>query len=347
MSRSSPLLRVSPKGLYCEGGDFYIDPLYPVERAVVTHAHSDHARAGSKAYLASASGAGLLRERIGSSGSLETLTYGERKQVGEVIVSLHPAGHVLGSAQVRVERGGEVWVVSGDYKLEPDPTCAAFEPVPCHTFITECTFGLPIFDWPGPEEVFSAIHQWWRENQAQGKTSVILAYALGKAQRLLADLDPAVGPIGVHGAVEKMLPHYRAAGVALPPTVKAGEASRKELRSQGIIIAPASATNTAWMRRFSPCAIGSASGWMTIRGNRRRSGVDRGFVLSDHVDWKGILKTVRDTGASRIGLTHGTTNVLHRWLREEEGLEAFVLPSPWNLSGLADRVPISERGEEA
>lgn len=190
------MLRTTDRGLYCEAGDFHIDPWAPVARAVVTHAHGDHLTWGCESYLVSETGAAVSRERLGAWGAgLESMPYGDTRTINGVRVSFHPAGHILGSAQVRLEYRGEVWVVSGDYKTDPDPTCAPWEPVRCHTFITESTFGLPIYRWPSQQQVFAEINAWWAANAAAGQVSLLCAYALGKAQRLLAGLDPSIGPI--------------------------------------------------------------------------------------------------------------------------------------------------------
>lgn len=298
-----------------------------MDRALVTHGHSDHARYGMGAYLTASAGVDLVRERVGKNASIEGIAFGERRRIEGVTVSFHPAGHLLGSGQVRVEHGSEVWVVTGDYKTQPDISCEAFEPVPCDSLITESTFGLPVYHWPEPAEVFSQINQWWQDNQAAGRTSVLFAYALGKAQRVLCGLDPSIGPIGVHGAVEKLNPHYRAAGRPLPETIPANAATKSILQGRGLIVAPGSAQNTPWIRRFAPYSLAFASGWMAVRGSRRRRALDRGFILSDHVDWQGILETIEASGASRVGVTHGYADALVRWLREERGLQAYEMPT--------------------
>jgi putative mRNA 3-end processing factor len=309
------------EGLYCVPGDFYIDPWRPVDRAVITHAHADHARVGHGHYLASRAGAGVLRARLGDI-RLDALDYGERIVHNGVTISLHPAGHVLGSAQVRLECGGEVWVASGDYKVEPDATCAPFEPVRCHTFITESTFGLPIYRWQPQAEVYAEINDWWRANAAEGRASVLFGYAFGKAQRMLAGIDPTIGPIFCHGAVEPLNRVYRAGGVALPETLLVSEAGKgKGVFSDALVLAPPSAAGSTWMRRFGDYSDGFASGWMQLRGARRRRAVDRGFVLSDHADWPGLMSAIAATGASRVIVTHGQVGVLVRWLRQN-GLEA-------------------------
>lgn len=316
------LLKVTDRGLYCAAGDFYIDPWKAVDFAVTTHAHSDHARGGSRHYLSSAEGRGVLQERLGSGAHIQGIPYGETVARNGVRISLHPAGHILGSAQVRVEYRGEIWVVSGDYKTEAERTCAPFEPVRCHTFITESTFGLPIYRWRPQAEVFDGINAWWRANQLASRTSVLFAYSLGKAQRVLAGVDPTIGPIFVHGAVAKLLPHYAAAGVELPEV-----ASIKDLEPGGLVIAPGSVDGTPWLRKFGETSKAFASGWMMLRGARRRQALDRGFVLSDHADWAGLIASIRATGAERVWVTHGSTGTMVRWLRE----------NGWDADALATR----------
>lgn len=312
------LIVLRPEGLYCPAGDFFIDPWRPVERAVITHAHADHARAGHRHYLAAASARHVLATRLGEI-ALETLDYGDRLRIGAATVSLHPAGHVLGSAQVRIEHRGQVWVASGDYKRVPDPTCAAFEPVRAHVFVTESTFGLPVYRWPTPEAVFAEINAWWRANAEAGHASVIACYAFGKAQRILAGVEASIGPIVVHGAVAALNRAYAASGVALPATHLATEIEREAL-GRALVIAPPAATAATWIRRFTtragPPEIAFASGWMRLRGARRRGGYDRGFVLSDHADWPGLLSAIEATGAERIIVTHGYEAPLRRFLEE-------------------------------
>jgi putative mRNA 3-end processing factor len=320
-----PLIELNARGLYCAAGDFYIDPWGAVERAVITHAHADHVRPGSAHYLTAASGAPLARERLGPDAHVQGVPYGRRILMGRVTVSLHPAGHLLGSAQVRVESAeGEVWVVSGDYKTQPDRTCEPFELVPCDTFITESTFGLPIYKWPPEEEVFAQINAWWRENQAQGRASVLFAYALGKAQRVLGGIDPSIGPILVHGAVSRFLPAYKAAGIELPPVQRSDGEVPRELWSQALIVAPPGAVNTPWMHKFDSASTAFASGWMQLRAARRRRALDRGFILSDHVDWDSLMSTIRATGARRVLVTHGYADEVVKYLREQ-GLDAQAL----------------------
>jgi len=337
------LLRLTDRGFYCEAGDFYVDPWGPVDRAVVTHAHSDHAAWGCRAYLTSAEGVSVLRTRLAPQARVRGLPYGERTSINGVTLSLHPAGHILGSSQMRVERGGEVWVVSGDYKTDPDPTTTPFEAVRCHTFVTESTFGLPIYRWPPQQEILRDINAWWRGNQLSGKASLLYCYALGKAQRLLAGLDSGAGPILTHGAVERMTLVYRAAGVPLPPTTHAAAADRRTDWSRAIILAPPSADGSVWTRRFGAHATAFASGWMLVRGARRRRSLDRGFPLSDHVDWPSLLAAVDGTGAERVWVTHGFTGPVVRWL-QERGLDARAVQT--RFEGEVDDAAGQEDGEE-
>jgi putative mRNA 3-end processing factor len=263
---------------------------------------------------------------MGREALIDAVEYGELVEINGVKISLHPAGHILGSSQVRLEYRGEVWVVSGDYKVEADRTCTPFESVRCHTFVTESTFGLPIYRWPSESSVFDEINAWWRSNAEAGKSSLLLAYALGKSQRLLSGLDPSIGPIYTHGAVEKLTQAYREAGVALPPTSLAGPAIKGKSWAGSMIVAPPSAQGTPWARKFGSVSYALASGWMTIRGTRRRKAVDRGFILSDHADWPGLLGAIEASGATRVLVTHGYTSVVVRWL-SEQGIESEVVPT--------------------
>ena len=332
------LIAATPAGLGCAAGGFTIDPALPVERAILTHAHGDHAVAGVAAYLCARPGQALARARLGPAARVEGLDYGERVRLGDVAVSLHPAGHVLGSAQVRVERGGDVWVVSGDYKTHADPTCAPLEPLACRVFVSEATFALPIFRWPEPAQVLAEVHAWWRANQERGRASVLYAYALGKAQRLLALLDADVGPIAVHGAIARQAELYAAEGARLAPWVHASEADPKALRGRALVLAQPSARNTPWLKRFGPSSDGFASGWMRIRGARRRRALDRGFVLSDHADWDGLLATIEATGAERVLATHGYAEALARWLAER-GRDSGVLATARRGEAGAEQEP--------
>jgi len=311
-----PLIVNTEKGLHCPAGGFYIDPWSPADVALITHAHSDHARSGSKLYIVAGRGLGVFRTRLGKSVNVHGVLYGERIKHNGVTVSFHPAGHVLGSAQIRVERDGEVWVVTGDYKRQHDVTCEAFELVPCHTLITECTFGLPIYRWDATPDIFGEIMSWWRENQKEGCTSVLYSYALGKAQRILGGLTDPIGPIVLHGTVDRFATAYRESGIHLVATERAESGESKSFAGKALVIAPPSADGTPWLRKFGDVSTAFASGWMQLRGASRRRSLDRGFVVSDHVDWPALLATIRETGAEKIYATHGYTTQLVRWLKE-------------------------------
>lgn len=322
---TEPVLTFTERGIYCPAGDFYIDPWRPVSRALITHGHSDHARPGHGAYLATEAAAPVIRHRLGEI-TLDTIRFGERRQIGRATVSFHPAGHIPGSAQIRVEVGGEVWVASGDYKLAPDGLCEAFEPVRCHAFITECTFGLPVFTWRPQHEIAAEINHWWATTAAEGRHCLLGAYSLGKAQRLMALLDPEIGPILTHGAVENTNAVLRAQGYALPDTHHVTPDLDVKAYPGALVIAPPSALGSTWARRFGRASTGMASGWMRMRGVRRRRGADRGFVLSDHADWPELHEAIRQTGAERIFATHGYTEIFARWLNTQ-GYQAEVVPT--------------------
>ena len=329
MAADEDLIVLRPEGLYCPAGRFHIDPWRPVDRAVITHAHADHARRGHGAYLATAVSAGVLRARLGNI-TLQGLAYGEVVVLDGVRISLHPAGHVLGSAQVRVEHAGRVWVASGDYFTTGDTgghdsdinaTCLPFEPVRCDCFITESTFGLPIYRWRPQAEVMAQINAWWQANAEACRASLLLGYSFGKAQRLLAGVDASIGSIVVHGAVEPLNEAYRAAGVALPATQLLDQVTDRTLLRRALVVAPPSVLGSAWARSLGDASDAFASGWMQLRGARRRQGVDRGFVLSDHADWPGLQRAIAATGASRVIVTHGYEAVMVRWL-QQQGLQA-------------------------
>lgn len=326
------LLQTTPQGLYCAAGDFYIDPWTGVDHAIITHAHIDHARAGSRLYLAHRQSEPLLRARIGQDISLETVEYGQAVSRNGVSVTLFPAGHILGSAQVRVSYKGEVWVVSGDYKLENDGISTQFEPVPCHTFITESTFGLPIYQWLPQEVIFENIHHWIQENQSKGRYSVLVAYSLGKSQRLIKALAERGYELYCHGAIYNM---QQAVHQVLPqPDVHYLRADTpKDEVKQGVIICPSSAVQSGWLRRWSPHVTGVCSGWMRVRGNQRRRNADAGFPLSDHADWQDLLKAIAATGATQVLATHGFSHTLARYLAETKGLQTGVLATHYGDEG--------------
>ena len=316
------VLVVRPEGLYCPAGDFYLDPRGKVNKAVITHAHSDHGRPGHQNYLCSSPCLPLLRHRLGAGISAEGLPFGKSISIGDARLSFHPAGHILGSAQVRVEVGGSVWVVSGDYKPQADQTCEPFELVPCDGFISECTFGLPVYRWKAEEEIHAEINDWWKENAGQGMPSVLFAYSLGKAQRVLAGLDPSIGSIFAHNAIHPFLPLYAESGIQLPNVCRVNGEPRDW--SDSIIIAPPAVEDAKWLNLFRGARKAFASGWMAIRGARRRRNLDRGFVLSDHADWDGLVNVIEETGAEEIKMTHGNGDALVRYLRER-GKNASVL----------------------
>ncbi len=321
------LIVPTDRGLFCAAGDFHIDPWRPVARALITHAHGDHARFGSDLYICHRMTAPILKKRLGDV-AIEAVDYGERLTRDGVEISFHPAGHILGSAQIRVAHGGEVWVASGDYKVENDGVAAAFEPQRCDVFITELTFGLPIYRWRPQAENYAAIDAWWRDNAAAGRTSVLYAYALGKAQRVTVHVDASIGPIVCHGAIEPINALYRQAGVALPLTRLAQEIGNKRDFARALILAPPSAAASPWLNRFGDYSDALASGFMQVRGNRRRRGLDRGFPLSDHADWPKLLEAIEATGAERVLATHGTVGPLTRYLREK-GFDAQALLTPY------------------
>jgi putative mRNA 3-end processing factor len=318
------LVKVTSCGLYCPQGNFYIDPWKPVECAVVTHAHGDHLRGGSAQYHVAAVGERIARHRLPAEASLTAHPYEEEFVLGETSIRFYPAGHILGSSQIRIEHRNRVWVVSGDYKRAPDPTCDAFKPIACDVFISEATFGLPIYRWDAPVQIAGEIFDWWQLNRSEGAATVLFVYALGKAQRVLAELRAFTAePVYVHGSVATLTELYREQDVAMLPTLPATVERAKDYAG-ALILAPPSAAGSPWARRFGDYRSGFCSGWMRVRGDRRRRGYDRGFVLSDHADWPALLQTFSDTGARRILLTHGRTDTLSRYLREQ-GIDGSAL----------------------
>lgn len=311
------LLRLTSKGLFCEKGDFYIDPMRPVPFALITHAHADHARWGHQRYLSTARTSALMKARLGTDARYEEISFGVPQQIGEVEVSFHPAGHVLGSAQIKLTDGKETWVVTGDYKMQNDRVATPYEIVPCDVLITECTFGLPVYQWKDQQEIMSEIDAWWAENVARGENSVVFAYSLGKAQRILANLEQLHGPVFCHGAVEKINQVHEDCGVELPKRAMLDSNQKKKQLEGGLIIAPPSTQNTTWLRRFRPLKTAMASGWMTLRGARRRRGSERGFILSDHLDWQELNRVIDLSGARRILFTHGYTSQCAQWFAEK------------------------------
>ena len=321
------LIESTEKGLYCAQGQFYIDPWRPVDKAVITHAHSDHARAGSGSYLCHRLTLPLLELRLGPH-FYQGVEWGEPVYLNGVRVSLHPAGHIVGSSQVRVEYGGEVWVASGDYKTENDGLSGAFEPVRCHVFITESTFGLPIYNWKPQEQLFAGMQEWVELNAARDRASVLIAYSLGKAQRVLTGLASLAGPVYLHGAVWNVHQALQRAGIALPGAERVMPDMPKGLFRGKLVVAPPGAEGSSWMRRFGEYALGICSGWMQVRGNVRRRNADAGFALSDHADWKGLLEAIAATGAEKVMVTHGFQAALARYLNEK-GIEAVEVKTEY------------------
>ncbi|SDG95863.1 ligase-associated DNA damage response exonuclease [Psychroflexus sediminis] len=309
-----PLLAFNPNGIYCAAADVYLDPWRKVDKAIISHGHADHSRWGNKKYITHHDNIPIMKHRLGEI-DVEGKAYGESFTINNVKFSLHPAGHVIGSSQIRVEHKGEVWVFTGDYKDEADGVCIPFEPVQCDTFITECTFGLPAFKWKPQAEVMNDINQWWRENKAEGRTSVLFGYSLGKAQRLLKHLNPDIGKIYTHGAIENMTEVLREMA-DFPETIRITKDTTKKELNGNLVLAPPSAHGGTWIRKMVPYVTASASGWMTFRGARRRRAIDKGFVMSDHCDWDGLLNSIKATGCEKVICTHGYTDIFSKYLRE-------------------------------
>lgn len=328
------LIRATDEGLYCEPGDFYIDPWRPVRHAVITHAHSDHARVGSQIYYANEKCVPLLNLRLGEGLNIQSKKYGEKFKIKDVTLSFHPAGHVLGSSQVRLEYQGQVWVASGDYKRTPDPSCDAFEVIPCDVFVSEATFALPIYQWDTGETTGEKIFEWWQSEP--GRPSLIFCYALGKAQRILAELQRLTDKkIFLHGSMIHLTDIYRQQGIKMLPTAPVIDQPKEYTFNGDLILAPPSAHRSAWMKRFKDPQTAFASGWMQIRGARRRRGYEKGFVLSDHADWNELNQTITETQAQTVFLTHGRTDVLKRFL-EEKGKKVRLFKTEFEDQGEAE-----------
>ena len=309
-----PLLIFNDCGIYCEQADVYLDPWKPVKNAIISHGHADHSRWGHKNYITHHTNVPIIKHRLGEI-NVTGKDWNETFSINGVTFSLHPAGHIIGSAQIRVEYKGEVWVFSGDYKMEDDGVAVPYEPVKCHAFITECTFGLPAFKWLPQDQVMQDINEWWQQNQEDGRTSVLFGYSLGKAQRLLKHLDPSIGKIFTHGAIENMTEVIRPL-MDFPGTTRVTRETKKEELRGNIVLAPPSAHGTPWLRKMVPYVTASASGWMTFRGARRRRAIDKGFVISDHCDWQGLLQAIKETECEKIICTHGYTEIFSRYLCE-------------------------------
>lgn len=319
-------LEVKPQGLYCSAGDFFIDASRPVPLCIVTHGHGDHARFGHKQYIAANDSLEILQHRLGENVPVQAISYNHKIKLGECWVSLHPAGHILGSAQIKIETSQGVFVISGDYKTATDATCQPFEPIECDVFVTESTFGLPVYHWENNDTIGKEIYDWWQENSAQGFPSVLFCYALGKAQRILSLLASySDQPVYLHGAILPLAQVYAQKGISMIPFLPIPEKSKVQSFSKDLILAPPSAIGTPWLKRFPLHRNGAASGWMQVRGMRRRRSLDRGFVLSDHADWDGLIQTIEQTKASKVLTAHGYSDILAKYLREERGIEAREL----------------------
>jgi putative mRNA 3-end processing factor len=326
------LLKFTPYSIYCPAADIHIDPWKPVARAILTHAHSDHAKPGCKNYLAHKHSEPILRMRLGDDISLQNVEYGETIYINGVKISLHPAGHIIGSAQVRVEANGEVWVVSGDYKMQNDNFSIPYEPIKCNAFVTESTFGLPVYKWQPQLTVINDVKSWWQQNIIEDKTSILMGYALGKMQRLIKNLQPFISEVYAHGAVYYVNERLRHGGFDLPLIEHVSTINDKIKFRRALVLAPSSAINTAWLRRFEQYSTAYCSGWMAIRGAKNRLAIDRGFALSDHVDWSELNEAVKESGASEVYVTHGYTDVFARWLNER-GINAVEVKTMYGDEG--------------
>ena len=324
------VLEFRPEGIYCSQGDFYIDPWRPVDKALITHGHADHARFGSKKYLCTDIAAPVIRHRLGNV-AIETIPYEKELSLNGVNVSFYPAGHVPGSAQILIEIKGERWVVSGDYKVVDDGLSTPFKPIKCHSFISECTFGLPAFNWLPQEQVFKEINSWWHQCISDGLTPILAAYGLGKAQRLIAGLDTNIGPILTHGAIEKTNQIMRDQKIPIPETFLVTSKLDLVNFKNAIVLAPPSALSTSWVKKFGKISTGYASGWMAIRGIKRRRAADKGFVISDHADWNGLNLAIKETEAEKIFVTHGYTDSFSKWL-QFKGLNASVVKTEFTTT---------------
>jgi putative mRNA 3-end processing factor len=339
------LLEFNDCGIYCRKADVYLDPWKPVKKALITHGHSDHAGWGHEQYLCTTSASPVIRHRLQLASQLQTVDYGETIHINGVEFTFYPAGHIPGSAQIRVACNGEVWVFSGDYKLQLDHLSEPFEPIKCHVFISESTFGLPIYKWKPQEEVFGEINEWWKKNQEDGKVSVLAGYSLGKAQRILQNVDRSLGKIFVHGAIDNITNILRMDYPSLPPTIRVTSDMRRKDFDGGLVVCPPSAVGSPWLRRFDPFSLGIASGWMKLRGARRRRGADRGFVLSDHADWDDLNKAIKETGAERVYITHGYSEIFSRWLNEQGILSSEVKTQyEGELSEIIEGAPLENAG---
>lgn len=314
----SKLIEFNQKGIYCTVGDFYIDPNVKVETAVITHAHSDHARRGSLKYISHKYTKPLIESRINAKNVIP-YDYGEEFEINGVKVSLFPSGHVIGGAQVKIEHDGEVVVITSDFKTEDDGISGKFIPIKCDTLVMESTFAQPIYKWDPQEMVYSDMNEWWKTNKVLGRASVIFCYSLGKAQRILANIDPEIGPIVVDDSIDNMNQIIRDMGLKLPITQDIRSLSINE-KKEALILTSSYSLKNGWLNQAKPYALAEASGWMKI-DRFRRGYIDRGFVLSDHADWDSLNQVVKDTEAKEVYVMHGFTKQFAAWLNKN-GIKA-------------------------
>lgn len=318
------LLTLERAGIRCEAANAYLDPSRAVDVALISHAHSDHARRSSERYYCADSCVPLLRARIGRKAEIVGVPFGERFSLSDATISFHPAGHMLGSAQIRIEAHGETWVYTGDYKRDPDPSCEPFEPLACDVLVTEATFSLPVYRWPDSATVFDDLLAWWDSCRRSGANAVLFAYSAGKTQRVLAEIAARTDRrVIVHDAAVPYTEAYRNAGILLPETVALSTIDGPV--SGELVVAPSNAALPEEL--FGAFETAFASGWMALRKRRIAAGVDRGFVVSDHVDWPGLLRTIEESGARRILVTHGDGETVSEYLRER-GYDARPLEDP-------------------
>lgn len=309
------MITFRPEGIYCEAGDFYIDPWLPVSKALITHGHADHARWGMKSYLCHEHTRPILRSRLSPDLHIEALPYGKEIRIHNVKVSFHPAGHILGSAQIRLEHKGKITVISGDYKTQDDGLSTPFEPLRCHEFVSESTFGLPIYNWLPTHELEKQMQEWVNYNQSIGKTSVFVGYSLGKAQRIMKALE-GVGDLNVHYSIAKLNMAYESVGINLPQYNIIDFREDVRYLDKKIVIVPPAIVDSNIIRKIPNAATAICSGWMQVRGARRWRSADAGFAMSDHADWQGLLQAIKETQAERVYVTHGQTAIFTRYLNE-------------------------------
>ncbi len=336
------LLKFTSKGIFCPQANVYLDPWKPVGKAIISHAHADHARWGMKNYLCHNLSKNIIKHRLKTE-HVESLPYNKTVNINGVKFSFHPAGHIIGSAQIKVEYKGEISVFTGDYKVKKDGLVQPFEPVKCHTLITESTFGLPVYKWEDETILKEKINNWWKQNNENGITSIILGYSLGKAQRILHAADPSIGPIYTHGAVENINEILRQDGVQLTATARVSKDISNDQYKGALIICPPSSLGTPWMKKFRPYKTAICSGWMAIRGARRRRNVDTGFVMSDHADWDDLNYAVKASEAEKVYVTHGYSEIYAQWLNEHNiNAEPLVTEYEGELSEIGEGNTLKE-----